>query len=176
MNRLLPRQKAPNIHFPLANGDEWRLQDRTPEAFTLVVVFRHLNCGYCKRQVQSLDQHAPLFADLGVDIVAVSAETQANAHALINEWDIRNIDIGYALPFETGEALGLYVSSKRKDGEPEQFFEPGMFMFKPNGELYYAAVQNMPFGRPALEDMLEWVPKVLANNVPARGERALAFA
>ena len=37
---------------------------------------------------------------------------------------------------------------------PPLFSEPGLFLVRPNGELYFASVQTMPFARPALADLL----------------------
>ena len=54
--------------------------------------------------------------------------------------------------------------------EPDLFLEPGLFMIRPDGTLYFASVQTMPFARPAFGDILKAVDFVIANDYPARGE------
>ena len=170
MTRLLPRQKDYDLEFPLVGGGTWRLSEQTPSAFTLLVVFRHRHCSYCKRQIGELNELSPRFEALGVEPVAVSADTSEKTQDFVEEVGVQRLAVGHSLPRAAGARLGLYVSSARKETEPDWFFEPGLFAFTPDGALYYAAVQNMPFGRPHWSDMLEWLPKALENAVPARGE------
>jgi len=54
--------------------------------------------------------------------------------------------------------------------EPDLFGEPGLFLVRPDGTLYYAATSSMPFARPDLEDLIEAFDFVIGNDYPARGE------
>lgn len=54
--------------------------------------------------------------------------------------------------------------------EPDLFSEPGLFLVRPNGELYFASVLTMPFARPALSDLLGGLDFAILHNYPARGE------
>lgn len=45
-----------------------------------------------------------------------------------------------------------------------------MFLVRPDGTLYYGAVQTMPFARPSFTDLVGAIDFVVANNYPARGE------
>jgi hypothetical protein len=54
--------------------------------------------------------------------------------------------------------------------EPALFSEPGVFLVRPDGTLYYGAVQTAPFARPNFNDLLGALDFVIANNYPARGE------
>ena len=56
------------------------------------------------------------------------------------------------------------------DGEPERFNEPGLFLVKPDGSVYYEALSSMPWGRPHLDDVLNGIDYVLRSDYPARGE------
>ena len=71
-----------------------------------------------------------------------------------------------------GVLVALYVSARRKDSEPAAFFEPGLFVVRRGGELFFAATQNMPWSRPSLTAPLEWLPRAIEHAVPARGEQA----
>ena len=54
--------------------------------------------------------------------------------------------------------------------EPEIFAEPALFLIQPDGHLFYAAYNSMPFGRPRPQDILDMVKFVEAEDYPARGE------
>ena len=41
---------------------------------------------------------------------------------------------------------------------------------RPDGTLYYGAVQTMPFARPHFDELLAALDFALAKNYPARGE------
>ena len=50
------------------------------------------------------------------------------------------------------------------------FSEPGLFLVRPDGTLYFASVQTMPFSRPRFADILGALDFVIANDYPGRGE------
>ena len=50
------------------------------------------------------------------------------------------------------------------------FPEPGVFIVRPDGTLYYGAVQTMPFARPHFDELLAALDFALDKNYPARGE------
>lgn len=50
------------------------------------------------------------------------------------------------------------------------FAEPGVFLVRPDGTLFWGAVQTMPFARPLFSELLAAVDFVLAKDYPARGE------
>ncbi len=54
--------------------------------------------------------------------------------------------------------------------EPRRFNEPGLFLVRPDGTLYAASVQSMPFARPHFSDVLAAVEFVTKNDYPPRGE------
>ena len=70
---------------------------------------------------------------------------------------------------------GLFISSSRGKTsagieEPAQFSEPGVFLVRPDGTLYWSAIQTMPFARPHFRELLSAVDFVIAKDYPARGE------
>ena len=54
--------------------------------------------------------------------------------------------------------------------EPALFAEPGLFLVKPDGPLYWGSVSTMPFARPHFNEILQGVDFVISKNYPARGE------
>lgn len=45
---IKPRTPAPALDLPLVAGGRWRLADRHPEAFSLVLFYRGLRCPVCR--------------------------------------------------------------------------------------------------------------------------------
>jgi hypothetical protein len=85
--------------------------------------------------------------------------------------------MGHSLPLQQAREWGLYVSTSRGVTsigieEPPLFSEPGVFIVRPDGTLYYGAVQTMPFARPHFDELLAAIDFALAKNYPARGEYA----
>ena len=47
---------------------------------------------------------------------------------------------------------------------------PGLFLVRPDGTLYYGAVQTMPFARPHFDELIGALDFAIAKDYPARGE------
>ena len=76
---------------------------------------------------------------------------------------------------EKAREWGLYVSTsngKTSTGlvEPDMFIEPGLYLIRADGTLYFGTVQTMPFARPSFAEILAAIDRVLEVNYPARGE------
>lgn len=172
---LLPRQPVPTLDVGVVGGGRWRLADRHPQSFTMIVVYRGRHCPICARHLGELEALLPDFDKRGVDTIAISTDSLDRAESAKREWGLENLAIGYGLDLRTARQWGLYISTSRgmtKSGlkEPTLFAEPGVFLVKPDGTLYFASVQTMPFARPAFASILSAVDYVLANDYPARGE------
>ncbi len=53
---------------------------------------------------------------------------------------------------------------------PRVATEPGLFLIDRPARVYYRSVPSMPFGRTPLDELIEWIPRLLSSQVPARGE------
>jgi len=72
-------------------------------------------------------------------------------------------------------AWGLYISNSRDKTsagieEPAQLNEPGLFLVRPDGSLYWAAVQSVPFARPQLDEVLKAIDFIKERDYPPRGD------
>lgn len=166
----LPRQQAPSLSFSLTDGESWELQAQQPENFTLIVFYRGLHCPVCKGYNRELNTLLEQFAERGVEVVAVSMDDEQRAKKTVEEWGLDDLSVGYELTEEQARRWDLYLSEGINEEEPDLFSEPGLFLVKPDGTLYYAARNSMPFGRPDLEGMLQGIDFVTENDYPARGE------
>ena len=172
---LIPRQPTPELNMELVGGENWSLSAQDPQNFTMIVVYRGLHCPICSRYLADLNAKVDDFAQQGVNVVVLSSDTLERAAQAKQEWKLDKLDVGYGLSLEEGRKWGLYISKGRgatSTGvvEPDLFLEPGLFLIRPNGELYFVTVQSMPFARPAFADILGAVKFVIANDYPGRGE------
>ncbi len=171
---LFPRRPVPSLSVATVDGGQWTLADQHPEHFTLVVVYRGLHCPICAAYLRDLDARLPEFARRGVSVVAISSDDAARAATAKEKWKLGNVTVGWGLDLDTARRWGLYISSGHglSGGieEPAMFVEPGLFLIRPDGTLYFASVQTMPFARPTFVDILGALDFVVAKNYPARGE------
>ncbi len=172
---LTPRQAVPTLEVPLVGGGTWRLADQSPENFTLVVFYRGLHCPLCARYLGELERTLGEYEKRGVSVVAISSDSEARAAKAKEEWKLPNLALGYGLDLDTARAWGLYISAgigKTSAGieEPALFSEPGLYLVRPDGTLYFGNVQTMPFARPSFREILGALDFVIEKGYPARGE------
>ena len=169
---LIPNQQAPQLVLPTADGGTFNLKEslNMAENFHILLFYRGLHCPICKQQLPAWDSKMDEFAELGTNVTFVSSDTKEHAEKTAKEWGLENTQVAYGLSLkEAQEKWGLFISSSIKDGEPDYFSEPGLFIIKPNGQLYASAVQTMPFARPPLDEVLNALKFATKKNYPARG-------
>tara|TARA_R110001606_G_scaffold2341_4_gene9896 strand:- start:251 stop:760 length:510 start_codon:yes stop_codon:yes gene_type:complete len=167
---IKPRNKAPELTIDLVNGTQWSLQEQQPENFTLIIFYRGKHCPVCKKQLEELQTKIPDFKKRGVNIVAISANTEELAKETYKDWAIDDVPVGYNFSIDEARKWGLFISEGISDKEPKQFAEPGLFLIDTKGKIYWESIQSMPFGRPEFKDVLNGIDYILKEDYPARGE------
>jgi len=172
---LIPRREVPSLSVDTIDGPTWRIEERRPENFSLVVVYRGLHCPICRGYLAELQRLLPELAQRGVEAIALSSDSEERARQTKADWRLDALTLGYGLGLADARRWGLYVSAgigKTSTGveEPPLFVEPGLFLVRPDRTLYFASVQTMPFARPHFADVVKALDVVLERNYPARGE------
>ena len=172
---LKTRQPAPAMSFSLLDDGDWTLSERKPESLSMVVVYRGVHCPMCRNYLQELDSKMEDFTSRGVDVVAVSGDGRERAEMARKDWELSKLPIAYGLGMDKARELELPISTSRGKTsigieEPETFSEPGLFLVKPDGTLYAAYIQTMPFARPPLDQLLKAIDFIKEKDYPARGE------
>jgi peroxiredoxin len=168
---IKPKTKTPELIVDLINDTQWELKKQEPEHFTMIVFYRGLHCPVCKKYLENIKTKLEDFSERGVNVIAISMDTERKAQKTSQEWDITSLPMGYELSEESAREWGLYISNGIKEAEPETFSEPGFFLIKPDGSLYCSSVQSMPFARPHLDDLLKAIDFVKEEDYPASGEK-----
>jgi len=165
-----PARPAPELMVELLTGGFYVLAEQAPAAFTMVVFFRGLHCPVCRAQLRELDRRLDELAERGVDVVAISGDTRERTEQIRDAWRLQRLALGFGLSEEQMRSWGLFVSHGIDEDEPPVFNEPGLFLIKPDGTVYYESILSMPVGRPRLDDVLGGIDYWRAHDYPARGE------
>lgn len=155
---------SPIVFGQPGNGADWQM----------VVVYRGKHCPLCTRYLNEIEKLKADFLGLGIDIVAVSADSKAQAEAHAEQLDV-SYPIGYGLTIEQMEQLGLYISNPRSEQETDHVFaEPGLFVINGQGQAHIIDISNGPFVRPELSVLLSGIGFIRNpdNNYPIRGTYA----
>lgn len=172
---LMPRYPVPALNVPLTTGDRYVLGATPGDKFDLLGFYRGLHCPICAKYLLELERLAPEFAARGVQVVAISSDDADRGQKMATKVSASGTKFGYGLSLKSAREWGLYISTSRGQTsigieEPALFSEPGVFIVRPDGTLYYGAVQTMPFARPQFQDLLGAIDFAIAKDYPARGE------
>lgn len=170
MKNVIPGKEVPRLIVDTVNGMVWNLRDQKPENLTLAVFYRGLHSPECKLYIEELNSKFDEFREKGINIVCISADNESLSEKTAIEWDVEKLTIGYDFSIEDARLWDLYISKGINDSEPDTFFEPGLFLIRPDSILYSASIQSMPFVRPDLEALLKTIDYILDKDYPARGE------
>lgn len=172
---LVPRYPVPALNLPLTQGGRFVLGATPGEKFDLIVFYRGLHCPLCAKYLVELERLAPEFAARGVQVVAASSDDADRAQKMADKVSASGVKFAYGLSLRSAREWGLYISTSRGTTsigieEPDLFSEPAVFIVRPDGTLYYGAVQTMPFARPQFQDLIGAIDFAVAKDYPARGE------
>ena len=172
MNKPIPGSPFPTLKvFDQENSlvDIGRPADNSN--WRMVVVYRGRHCPMCTKFLNALEGHVDRFRDIGVEIVAVSADSQEQLLDHMEKLKV-SFPIYHGLSLEQMETLGVHISSPRSPQETDHpFSEPGLFVVNQDNRLHLTDISNNPYLRPDLESLLfgiGWL-KNPENNYPIRG-------
>jgi peroxiredoxin len=172
---IKPRKPVPSLDFDTVGGARWSLAAQKPQNFTMVVFYRGLHCPVCRRYTSELNGMIGEFDKRGVSTVITSTDSKERAAEAKEKWGLPNLTVGYGVSIDKAREWGLYVSTSRgvtSAGveEPALFAEPGLFLVKPDGTLYWGNISTMPFARPHFDEIAAAIDFAVSRNYPARGE------
>ncbi|MEO1693950.1 MAG: redoxin domain-containing protein [Pseudomonadota bacterium] len=171
MPMITPGQPFPELELPMTDGSRTPLiANETP--MTMIDIYRGLHCPRCKDHLGEIAEKHQAFKDAGITVVALSTDPKDRAEQAVSEWGIGALRVGYALSIDDARRIGLAISQSIREGETDQFAEPGVFFIQADGTLYGSIVQTFPFARPKVDDLIEVGQVVRDRNYPPRGTLA----
>ena len=168
-HKLIMGSEAPALEVKTLDGTVWKLADQRPENYTMIVFYRGAHCPLCEQSVSDLEQKLEAFRQLGIEVIAISGDTQAKAEAFKTKVNLQQVPIGYGLSPDDMRRWGLYLSKGHFESEPTLFSEPAVFLVKPDGRLYFANIGTHPFSRISFDFLLNGLDYVINNDYPFRG-------
>ena len=173
-NTLTPDATFPDLAVTTIEDGEIKVgqPDHSRGDWQLIVVYRGKHCPICKSYLTELNGMLDDFSAIDVDVLAISADSEAKAKALASDIGYDGA-IGYDLSLAQMDKLGVYVSDPRSSEETDRpFAEPATFVVRKDGKLQIVDVSNAPFSRPALKSLLDGLTFIRKNDYPVRGTRA----
>lgn len=175
MKKLIAGSQFPQIKVTSLSGQTLTLgAPAVGYDWQMVVVYRGKHCPLCSNYLTQLEQLKADFSGLGVDIIAVSADSQSQAKVHINQLNL-SLEVAYGLTIKQMQGLGLYLSNPRSEQETDHVFaEPGLFVVNEKGQLQVIDIANGPFVRPELNTLLSGLGFIRnpENHYPIRGTYA----
>ncbi|WP_020209915.1 peroxiredoxin-like family protein [Gilvimarinus chinensis] len=170
--KLHAGSEFPALQVKNLAGDTVNLASTDSDSdWKMVVVYRGKHCPICTKYLNELETYVSDLKKLGVDLVAVSADSEAQLKAHMDKLDI-NFPIAYGLSQEQMLQLGLYISTPRNAEETDHnFAEPALFVINAEGNIQIIDISNAPFSRPDLKSVISGLKFIRdpENNYPIRG-------
>jgi peroxiredoxin len=134
------------IHYALAAGSDipkmavskvggGEIQLGCAPGWQVLVIYRGKHCPICRTYLKTLNALLDRFAEIGVEVAAISADTAEKAETEAKEegW---LFPVGHSLTLDQMRALGLYVSNPRSAEETDRPFpEPGFWSSIPKAKF-----------------------------------------
>ena len=166
-NSLAAGSEMPKMTLSKVGGGEIQLGKAM--GWQMLVVYRGKHCPICRTYLKTLNALLNQFAEIGVEVAAISADTAEKAETEAKEEGWR-FPAGHSLTLDQMRALGLYISEPRSVQETDRPFpEPALFVINPEGKIQVIDVSNAPFARPDLNGILRGVKFIQEKQYPIRG-------
>ncbi|WP_405404369.1 redoxin domain-containing protein [Paracoccus sp. Ld10] len=166
---LMPAAAVPAIDAQMPDGTPFTLPTAPDGGMSVVFFYRGIHCPICKTQIEELASREDELRAANLSVAAVSMDDDDRFARQTKEWDLGSLAIGHGLTEASARNWGLYLSDKAKDAEPTRFAEPAIAVLKADGTLYALFLQNTPFARPRLDDLMQGLGFVMKNDYPVRG-------
>jgi peroxiredoxin len=160
MNLLHPGDAFPSLTVARPGGDTLELPQAVAGDYAVVLLFRGSWCPFCNAQLRAFERSCDRLAELGVRVVALSADDEASTRALVDKHGL-TFPVGHgADPTALHDALGAFVS-----GEPP-YVESTGFVLDPDGRIVVSVYSSGAIGRLMPDDVMGFV-RYLRDKAPA---------
>jgi peroxiredoxin len=160
MKLLHPGDAFPSLAMSLPGGDTLELPHTVAGDYAVVLLFRGSWCPFCNAQLRAFERARDRLAELGVRVVALSADDEASTRALVDKHGL-TFPVGHSAdPAALHDALGAFVS-----GEPP-YLESTGFVLDPDGRIVVSVYSSGAIGRLLPDDVIGFV-RYLRDKAPA---------
>jgi peroxiredoxin len=132
----------PHITVQTISGDSFTTGAST--GWQIIHIYRGKHCPLCRQFLTELNASLEEFTAVGVDFIAISADTQDRAVAQVAEegW---KFTVGYGLTKEQMHTLGVYSTTPLPTEDVDhEFAEPAFFIVNPEGMMHVISLTTAP--------------------------------
>jgi peroxiredoxin len=153
ITRLAEDQLFPPLALSLADGRTMKLPGDLAGSVAVLLVYRGAWCPFCVAQLASFARASGRLAGAGIRVVAVSADSQADAAATVAELQLP-FPVAYgADPDELAALIGNYVGTDL----PHRYAQTTNVLLGADGKVMVAVYSNGAIGRLTPSDVLGYV-------------------
>ena len=153
ITRLTEGQLFPPLALSLVDGRTMKLPDDLTGSVAVLLVYRGAWCPFCAAQLASFARASDRLTDAGIRVVAVSADSQADATATVAELQLP-FPVAYgADPDELATSIGNYVGTDL----PHRYAQSTNVLLDTDGKVMVAVYSNGAIGRLTPSDVLGYV-------------------
>jgi peroxiredoxin len=163
MKLLHPGDAFPSLAVALPGGDALELPSAVAGDYAVVLLFRGSWCPFCNAQLRAFQRAQDRLADLGVRVVALSADDEPSTRALIAKHGL-TFPVGHGADARAlRDAVGAFVS-----GEPP-YVESTGFVLDPGGRVIVGVYSSGAIGRLLPDDVVGLV-RYLQEQAPVEAD------
>ncbi len=147
MPRLDNGDQFPVLDIPAVGGGTISLPGDLAGSLGVVLVYRGSWCPYCTAQLTAFGRASDTWAELGVRVVALSADAEPAATAFVDRYSLP-FPVGYGVDVDkVADALGAYSN------RDPRYLQSSGFLLDPSGSVILASYSSGAIGRLTADDV-----------------------
>jgi peroxiredoxin len=116
--------------------------------FGVVLLYRGSWCPYCNAQLAGFSRAASTLAELGIKVVAISVDAQAEATSMVDKYHL-DFPVGYGADADkVAAATGAYTN------DSPHYLQSTGFVLDPEGKIITAVYSSGAIGRLVADDVV----------------------
>jgi thioredoxin-dependent peroxiredoxin len=136
-------QPAPDFKLADVNGKEWSLAKQLKDGPIVLVFYYGYHCNHCVSQLFALDKDVAKFRELGVQVVAVSADEAEVTRSRFKQYGAFKFPVLSDPGNKVAEQYEVYVPSKTAGQEGDLLH--GTFLIDRHGKIVWTNRGDNPF-------------------------------
>jgi len=155
---LHPGDVFPELTVQLTGGRSLVVPDELSESFGVVLFFRGAWCPYCSAQLRAFQRKSAALADVGAQVVALSADAEQDVAGLIEKHDL-TFPVGYGADARhLAELTGAFVN------DDPLYVQSTGFVLDPAGRVIVSVYSSGAIGRLVPDDVVGLIRYLRANT------------
>lgn len=148
----------PSLTLDAVGGGGISLPGDLAGSFGVVLIYRGAWCPYCNAQLAAFSRARAKFSELGIKVVALSADDEATAAALAEKHRLA-FPVGYGANADTvAAATGAYTNDNPR------YLQSTGFVLDPSGKVITGVYSTAAIGRLVAEDVAGFVDYVKSRK------------